>query len=110
MQPVDAADDWATLWQSELAALAVDPEWRERLGAWAAFVATLPGAALPAVTSHDRHDGGPGGRAGADAPPGTAPAVDASGAALDHAAELDRLRNRIAELERGAPLQPDGNR
>ena len=101
--PVDAAleADWLTLWQSELAALAVDREAREQA------LAALRAWAAP-------HDGAPGqhelppGRPGADAPPrpappGAAPEPRASAAARR---ELDRLRRRIAELGRDAVPGP----
>ena len=80
--------DWITIWQSELSALAVDREAHEGLVALSQAWASL---------AHDRDDG-PAGRAGADAPPGTA----APGAASGPGDEIDRLRRRIAELERAA--------
>jgi hypothetical protein len=80
--PVDPAD-WVTIWQSELAALAVDRESHEIVaalsGAWAAYDLT-------------------GGRPGSDAPPG----APAAGIAPGVGGELDELRRRVAELERAA--------
>ncbi|HYF06960.1 MAG TPA: hypothetical protein VD970_05020, partial [Acetobacteraceae bacterium] len=73
------AEDWITLWQSEIAGLAADPELIE---AWAAFAALGAAwgramAAMPAAMArgapHDR----------AAAPPRAAPAADASGPAGD---------------------------
>jgi hypothetical protein len=81
-QTVDPAD-WVAIWQSELAALAVDRESHESVaalaGAWAGYD--------PA-----------GGRAGPDAPAGS----PAAGIAPGVGRELDELRRRVAELERAA--------
>src|SRR6185312_8865732 len=93
------AQDWLTLWQSELAALAVDREaqetWHAVLSLWAAATAQATGVEHP-----DR-------RAGAAAAPGAAPAAaapDARDAALDRLSRrVADLEARLAELERGDP-------
>jgi hypothetical protein len=90
----ELARDWITLWQSELAALAVDREmqeaWRVLLSLWAgAAAASL--AALPRGMPHE-----PARTRPADAPRAASPA--AAPAAGD--AEIERLRGRVAELER----------
>jgi hypothetical protein len=90
------AQDWVTLWHSELAALSADPEaqetWRASLALWATWSSSLlhllPGAPP---------DGGPAGRCRSpDAPRPAAPA--AAPDARD--AEIDRLARHVAELER----------
>ena len=98
------AQDWVTLWHSELAALSADPEaqetWRTCLAMWAGWssnlIKFLPGA--PA-------DGGAAGRgrpADAPRPAPAAPAPDARDAEIErlarHVAELER---RLARLDRG---------
>ncbi|CAH2600301.1 conserved protein of unknown function [Rhodovastum atsumiense] len=94
----DLARDWITLWQSELAALAVDRElqetWHVVLALWAgAAGAMLQG--LPRGMPDDGH--GPGNGAGAAAAPRPAPAAHAPDA---RDAEVEQLRHRVAELER----------
>ena len=84
---IDPAD-WATIWQSELAALAVDREGHEALAAWGRFWNQI------GAPTRD----GAAGQARPDAPAGAAAAGDAPGAAM----ELDELRRRVAELERAA--------
>ena len=103
---VDPAD-WVTIWQSEMAALAVDPECTEAMLLWGqAWVAAGDGArgrddepsrGRDAEPSRGRDAEPPAGRAGADAAAGPAPAP----LAPDVERELERLRGRIAELERG---------
>ena len=85
--------DWATLWQSELSALAVDRECHEAIAAfattWAAAVARHDGASA----GDDRQAG----RAGPDATARATPPAAAPDARDD---ELASLRRRVAELER----------
>jgi hypothetical protein len=109
----DAADlqglarDWLTIWQSELAAAAADRELRET---WQQLVAAWAGAAGAMLQGlpRGRSDAAPPGRAGPAAPPGPAPVA----AAPDpRDAEIDRLGDRIAELERRlAELERDAER
>ncbi|HQT61439.1 MULTISPECIES: hypothetical protein [unclassified Acidiphilium] len=100
----DLARDWITLWQSELAAMAQDREWRE---AWTGLMTIWAGAATAAIGAAEamsRHE--PPRRPRPDgtarpAPPAAAP--DAGGDAVE------RLHRRIAELEaRLAALERDG--
>lgn len=103
MPPTVDPKDWTTLWQSELAALAVDRECHEGLAAfstaWSQLAiarhdaSTAPATASGPSSGHD----GPARRPGPDAPPGAAP-LDAAPDARDD--EITRLRARIAELER----------
>jgi hypothetical protein len=72
---VDPAD-WATLWQSEMAAIATDPECLEQ--------AAVLGQAWMALADA-------AGRAGTDAPAGAAP-LDA---APELVRQLDELRRRL---------------
>lgn len=93
------AEDWIGLWQSELAALAGDPEmaalWRQGMAQGAAMVA----AWAQALAAWPKLDERP-------APsPGPAPAAAASGAGGDAGlggagGDLAALRSRIDELER----------
>ena len=78
----DAVDpaDWVTIWQSELAALAVDRECAEALLLWG----------QPWVSAGDQ----PPGRPGPDAAAGAAPL----GAAYDLERELARFREQLAGL------------
>ena len=98
MPASDLPRDWIALWQSELAALAVDREAHESMQAmvalWAnaanAFLAAMPDGFLPP---------GPGRPA---APPGAAPAAappDPGDAELRR--RIVELERRITELERG---------
>ena len=88
------AEDWITLWQSELAAMAADPELAE---AWAASVALA--AAFWRAQGRvyqlrwPRHDA-------ADAPTRPAPAGAAPDGQRDARDGGDDLRARITELER----------
>jgi hypothetical protein len=90
--------DWITIWQSEMAALAVDRECHE---------AVLAGA-LAWKAIHDAtaaRDDGSAGRAGPDATPGAEAAGAASGAGGEPGGDHDldgkfaELRRRLAELE-----------
>jgi hypothetical protein len=118
------ARDWATLWQSELAALATDREaresWQAGLRLWAgavsAMLAAVPQSApVPGQPSHDQPAGArpsneqpsneqpplvpreqPSGRARATAPPG---AASVAAAPDPRDAEIERLGRRVLELE-----------
>jgi hypothetical protein len=89
------ARDWITLWQSELAAIAVDREaqesWQAILALWAGIAGAMLNAA-PRGPAHERADR----RAGAAAPAGAA-AASAAPDARD--AEIERLTRHVAELE-----------
>ncbi len=90
------ARDWITIWQSELTALATDREVQE---GWVRLVALWAEGAermlrlMPAMAPFD---GAPG-RAGAPAPAGPAAPVAAPDA---RDATIERLAERVAELER----------
>ncbi len=96
------AQDWITLWQSELAAIAVDREaqetWHAMLLLWAgAATATLH--AMPRgrteSESRPRHD-----RTARHAKAESAPRTPAAAAAPDaRDAEIERLARRVAALE-----------
>lgn len=85
------AQDWITLWQSELAALAVDREAQET---WQAMLALWAGAASAMLQAAPREH--PERRAGAAAAAGTAPAATAPD---PRDAAIERLTRRIGELE-----------
>ena len=102
--PATLARDWITLWQSELAATAVDREaqetWRAMLALWARSADLL----LP--PSHD----GASGSTRPDAAPRPAPAAAASEPGVDQVAKLERriaeLEARLADMERGRDNRP----
>ena len=89
------AQDWTAIWQSELAALAADPEQHEF---WQAIVALWAGpvSALLSGLSAAAHDG-KARRPGPDDAPRPAPA-DAAPDARD--AEIGRIARHLAALER----------
>jgi hypothetical protein len=90
--PRELARDWITIWQSELAAVAVDREAQE---SWQALLALWAGAAgaMLQATAWATPDGAPGAAA--------APRAAAAAAAPDAGADaVDRLARRVAELER----------
>ncbi|WP_254070337.1 hypothetical protein [Acidisphaera sp. L21] len=79
--------DWITIWQSEMSALAVDQEYHEAI--------TAASTAWTGLLRDARNDQ-PAGRASPDAPPRPAPVGPASRPGDD----VERLQRRIAELER----------
>jgi hypothetical protein len=93
------AHDWITLWQSELAALAVDREaqetWHTMLALWAGAAGAMLTAA-PRERPAGRGFRPAGGPAGAAAAPGTPPAAAAPDA---RDAEIERLARHVRELE-----------
>ncbi|MCB4823999.1 hypothetical protein [Roseicella aerolata] len=106
------AEAWIALWQTELAALAAEPEvaaaWRQALGlgaAWLHAAQPAPAAAAPG----DAPASTPGAKA-AGAPPGLRPG-DALGGedAAAQRARIDALERRLAALERG-PAGGDADR
>lgn len=89
----DTARDWVTIWQSELAALAEDREaletWRDVVDGWARMAEAM----IDAMPDAGPDDGLPR--------PFTPAGAAAAPAALDpRDAELARLAERVAELER----------
>jgi hypothetical protein len=103
----ELARDWITLWQSELAALAVDREaqesWQTLLAVWAAAAAAML-RAMP-------HDGGRAGAAVAPRPAPVAAAPDAGDAEIERLGRrIAELERRLAELERGGGGAGAGNR
>ena len=95
------AQDWITLWQSELAALAADREAQETWRTWLAIWAGVAASAMKALPRHDGLHAGGGGAADAPRAAPAAAASDPRDAVIDrlarHAGELAR---RVAELER----------
>lgn len=90
----DLARDWITLWQSELAALAMDREaqeaWFVSLSLWVTAAGAVLGGLPRGLAGDSRRD-----------PPATAPRPAPAAAAPDVGdAEVERLRERIARLER----------
>ena len=114
------AEDWITLWQSEIAGLAADPELIEAwsafaaLGAaWARAMATMPAAM--ARGAHDRAAAPPWPPAAAAAPEPPRPARHGGdgeprpapdGERDRMAARLAELEQRLADLERGPAGSP----
>jgi hypothetical protein len=92
------AQDWMTVWQSELSTVAVDREaheaWQAVAAHWADLAAALLGG-LPPCKPHDPAAGGFGA-----ARPHAAPRPPAAAAAPDpRDAEVEGLRERVAGLE-----------
>jgi hypothetical protein len=108
------AQDWVTLWQSELSAMAADPEiresWQTVMALWAGTMSTML-RTLPRDPNASRHDGTRG-RAGAADASRAAPAAAAPDARDVEIERLARhvaaLERRLAELERGGdpPVHP----
>jgi hypothetical protein len=94
--PVRLAQDWITLWQSELSAMAADPEIRESWQTVTALWAGTISAMLRGIPRDQRHDA-PRGRSGTADATRAAPAAAASDA---RDAEIDRLARHVAALER----------
>jgi len=104
------AQDWITLWESELSALAGDPELREAwqamsalwAGAMTAMLRTMPRGSTPWSTpsEHERPRRGAGpAEASRTAPVAAAP--DPRDAEIDRLARhIDALERRLAEVER----------
>jgi hypothetical protein len=97
--PRELAQDWITLWQSEISAMAADPElresWQTIMALWAGTVSALI-RGLPREPNPSWHDPAPGRARPADAPR-AAPAAAAPDA---RDAEIERLTRHVAALER----------
>ncbi|WP_460253203.1 hypothetical protein [Acidiphilium sp. MT5] len=119
------AQDWVTLWQSELTALARDREaqehWAKLIGFWAGMAgqaiasqAAIASHAAIAARSHDRHpprstrtdDTARPAPAAAASDPGGEPGADQLTLARLHQRIAD-LEARLAEFARLAPLDRD---
>ena len=98
--PNKLAQDWVTLWQSELSAMAADPEiresWQALTNLWAgtmsAMLRGLPRGAPPGFAGNDRQTGQTG-TADAARPAPVAAAPD------PRDVEIERLTGRVGELE-----------
>jgi hypothetical protein len=90
--------DWATIWQSECAAMAQDREITESLANAAQLWSIMAGAMGEAAVQ----GGGDGRQAGTGTSPGAAAAAAAPDAGGDATGSLEvaRLEARVAELER----------
>jgi hypothetical protein len=101
------AQDWITLWQSELSAMAADPEihesWQTMIALWAGTMAAML-RGLPRDTGASPRERARARSGSADAP-GAAPvaaAPDARDAEIERLARhVTALERRLAELERG---------
>jgi hypothetical protein len=109
------ARDWITLWQSELNAMAADPEmhetWQSVLALWAGGMASMLRAA-PRESAVRREPSGRGtGAADPPRPQAAAAAPDPRDAEIErlgrHVASLER---RFAELEHGSRVPVDPKR
>jgi hypothetical protein len=98
------ARDWVTIWQSELSAMASD---RELQNAWIQLVGTWSNAAelMTRLLPAGRHDTASG-CAGAASPAGSAAPVAPSD---DRDAAIQRLADRVADLERRLAASGHGN-
>jgi hypothetical protein len=112
--PRKLAQDWITLWQSELSAMAADPEmresWRSVMAIWAGTMSTVL-RGLPRAPTSDRYEraGGQSRTADAPRPPPTAAAPDTRDAEIERLARhVATLERRLADLERGGdpPVAP----
>jgi hypothetical protein len=105
--PANLAQDWITLWQSELSAMAADPEiresWQVIMAMWAGAMASML-RGVPRDPNVSCHDGARGRSRPADAPrpPPPAAAPDSRDAEIERLARhVTALERRLAELERG---------
>jgi hypothetical protein len=101
--PRKLAQDWITLWQSELSAMAADPEiresWQTIMALWAGTMSSLL-RGLPRGQGHDASGGRPG-AADASRAAAAAAAPDARDAEIDRLARhVAALEQRLAELDR----------
>ena len=112
--PRKLAQDWITIWQSELSAIAADPEiresWQTVMALWAGTMSTML-RGLPRDPNAPRHDSAYGRPGPADAPRTTpaAAAPDARDAEINRLARhVAALEHRLAQLELGGdpPVHP----
>src|SRR5690242_19889347 len=102
--PRKLAQDWITLWQSELSAMAADPElresWQAMMSIWAGAMAAMVRGMPRAPTSHEPAAGHPR-STDAPRPSAAAAAPDARDAEIERlASHVAALERRLAELER----------
>jgi hypothetical protein len=105
--PRKLAQDWITLWQSELSAMAADPElresWQTIMALWAGTMAAVVRGLPRAPGAHD-HAGRPAGTADAARTTAAAAASDARDAEIERLARhVATLERRLADIERGDP-------
>jgi hypothetical protein len=110
--PRKLAQDWITLWQSELSAMMADPEMRESwqtiMALWAGTMSSLL-RGLPRDQGHDASGGRPG-PADASRAAAAATAPDARDAEIDRLArQVAALEQRLAELDRRIGSGRDGD-
>jgi hypothetical protein len=93
------AQDWITLWQSELSAIAADPEIRE---SWQTMMSLWAGTMAAAVRAMPRpRDDAPYDNTGRRTAPADATRATPTAAAPDpRDAEIERLARHVAALER----------
>jgi hypothetical protein len=112
--PRKLAQDWITLWQSELSAMAADPElresWQSMMAIWAGTMSTVL-RGMPRAPTSDRYERSAGQARTADAPrpPPAAAAPDTRDAEIERLARhVATLERRLADLERGSdpPVPP----
>jgi hypothetical protein len=111
------AQDWITLWQSEISAMAADPEiresWQTIMALWAGTMSAML-RGLPREQNTHRYDGAHGraGPADASRSAAVAPAPDTRDAEIERLARhVAALERRLAELERtgDSPVDPAVN-
>jgi hypothetical protein len=112
--PRKLAQDWITLWQSELSAMAADPEmresWQSMMAIWAGTMSTVL-RGIPRAPASDRYEraGGQARSPDAPRPPPAAAAPDTRDAEIERLARhVATLERRLADLERGGdpPVHP----
>jgi hypothetical protein len=110
--PRKLAQDWITLWQSEISAMAADPEmresWQTMMALWAGIMSTMVRVMPRATERHERAGGQP---RTTDAPrtPSAAAAPDTRDVEIERLARhVAILERRLADLERGGdpPVHP----
>jgi uncharacterized membrane protein YccC len=105
--PQKLAQDWITLWQSELSAMAADPElresWQTIMALWAGTLAAVVRGLPRAPAARDR-PARPAGAADAARTEAATAASDARDAEIERLARhVATLERRLADIERGNP-------